>query len=224
MGEYIRKNGKEYKLGTCEDLYYTTYKELARVKKEGYLSQTSGNDTPSNYLHSGNYRFRFPFADEDHEKEFGSYENFNRGLLFVVPKSLGIEFNHGEKFYRTDEQIKNAPAVGFRLPCIQGNEFPVKKFDWAYTSDFSIFEITQQKYVIIKDEKREGLNTSKLQTVVRCPYCNTSSRLDKKEIYSLLKYVVLNRKNFSELQIKAVIEAARGYKYFGGAFPCEVLK
>lgn len=198
MGEYIKRRGIEYKIGTCEDLYYTTYSELKRLDESGF---TEANDFLK--IDSG-YRFRFPFPDEDHAEQFGLYEDFERGVLFSFPISLGIEIAHGTSFYRTDEKVKNAPAVGFKLPCIASVDFPVKKYDWHNMGWRTIFEVVQQKYVT--DEKNV------LQIVVRCPYCGAKSRLDYKEMKALSSYVKEHSDWFTDLQKEIVAIALQGYE------------
>ena len=218
MGKYVKKSGQHVKIGTCESLYYTTYKAFGVLRFKGFLSSEDGNDLVGNYM-NGSYRFRFPFADEDQFKMFGLHENYDRGLLIQVPKSLGIEIAHGETFYRTDTIEKKAPAVGFRLPCIQSEGFPVKRFDWEKTQEQTIFEIIQQKPVLIDDEQRPGMKTRQLQLCVRCPYCGEICRLDKKEMTALIKHVWKYRKHYTYLQVISVIEAAKGYRYYAEKLP-----
>lgn len=198
MSEIINRNGTEYKIGTCENLYYTTYKEFAQAYNAGELKKVSGNDEPINYM-KGEYRFRFPFPDES--RRFGEYSDFDKGVMFMIPKTEGIEIAHGSSFYRTDNTVKNAPAVGFNWPCVQASDFPAKKCDWSDTARYTIFEIVQQKPV-----------NGKLQVVVRCPYCRESCRLDDKEVKSLVTYVWKNRKAFTREQVLTAIYAAKGYK------------
>lgn len=200
MGEYIKRNKTEYKIGTCENLYYTTFQEYKKAFKNGELSSMGGNDTPANYL-NGSYRFRFPFPDEDHVKMFGIYPDFDKSILFKIPKTAGIEICHGETFFRTDNTVKHAPAVGFNLPCIQSKDFTLKKYDWSYTANFTIFEIVQQKPI-----------DGQLQVIVRCPYCRASCRLDEKEVNSFVSYVWKNRKAFTNEEVLSAIIAAKGYR------------
>ena len=62
MGEYVKINGTETKIGTCESLYYTTAKQFKTALPE---MTCEGSMNPSEYLTSGEFRFRFPFPDED---------------------------------------------------------------------------------------------------------------------------------------------------------------
>jgi len=60
MGEYINKGGNEYKIGTCENLYYTTFQEFTRLMKTGELGPEAKEFV------NGEFRFRFAFSDENH--------------------------------------------------------------------------------------------------------------------------------------------------------------
>lgn len=201
MGEYIKKQGIEYKIGTCENLYYTTYSELKRLDESGL---TEANDFLK--IDSG-YRFRFPFPDEDHAEQFGLYEDFERGVLFSFPKSLGIEIAHGTSFYRTDEKVKNAPAVGFRLPCIASADFPVKKYDWDNTEGRTVFEVVQQKYVT---DEQSGFEMFHL--VVRCPYCGEKCRLSYTEVKAMFDDIQENGSGYTDFQKQIVTIAWEGYQ------------
>lgn len=192
MGEYV----KNIKLGTCENLYYTTFQELKRRVNNGFPA--------SEYLDPKNgFRYRFPFPDEDHKNLFGKYDDYNRGVLFTFPKSVKIELGHDKIFFRSDMnlQIKDLRPFGFYIPCPQKGEGIVPIFDWEKISGVHMFEIVQQKQV-------EG----ELQTVVRCPYCGELCRLSLEEIANIVQYVRSSPKgHFTDLQ-KDIIEITfKGY-------------
>jgi hypothetical protein len=42
MGEYIKYNGKEIKIGTCENLYYSSYKMFVEALKTGKVQPMFG--------------------------------------------------------------------------------------------------------------------------------------------------------------------------------------
>ena len=161
------------------------------------------------YATSGHFRFRFPFPDEDHKKEFGGYSDFNRGLLISVPKDeVNIEIAHNKMFYRSYDNFKNLPKFGFEFGCIQSEDRPLNVYDYDHVKNQIIFEIIQQKPVF-DDSTKNGFE---LQICVRCPYCGAVCRLSYDEVTELIKYVVKNRRQYSYLQVKSVIIAARGYK------------
>ena len=77
-------------LGCCENLYHTTYDQLT---KEIHFAISKGEIyDPKNYL-APKYPFyyRFPFPDEDHQKLFGCYEDFERGFQIAIPRYLFCE-------------------------------------------------------------------------------------------------------------------------------------
>ena len=207
MGEYVKIMGEHVKIGTCENLYYTSFQNFQKLSENGVIKENQS--TIKEYL-TGGFRFRFPFPDEPENVLFSEVENFDRGVLFIVPKFLGVEIGHDKKFVRTDnlETKTAAPAVGFYIPCIQSEEFTMKKYDWSDTANYTIFEIEQQKPV-----KNENGNFE-LITIVRCPYCSEKSRLSKEEISSIQKYVQDNKGNFSDLQQQIIEIAADGYREF----------
>lgn len=202
MGEYLTINGESVKVGTCENLYYATLKQL----------KDCGAPGASEYLNPENgYRYRFPFPDE--RQQIGDYENYSRGVLFSVPKETGIEIMHGQTFFRTDSDQREGsppPALGFRLPCIQSDGFPVEKYDWSKTAGRVLFEVVQQK-IITNPEQIRTEGAPEVQTVVRCPYCGELSRLSADEVESLAGYVGRYPETFSDLQRQIVEIMVEGY-------------
>lgn len=94
MGEYVKYKGNEIKIGTCENLYYTSYQKYEQALKDGRLSEVEGNDSPTEYAKpDSGYRFRFPFPDED-KLSLGNIGNFHyhRG----VPVQLNPETEQNE--------------------------------------------------------------------------------------------------------------------------------
>lgn len=89
MGEYIQIGQNTVKIGTCEDLYYTTYEKLAKAVKLG-AKQVPGNDEPRNYLkeEQGN-RYRFPFPDEANLPIGYDYDPF-RAITLQIPRELDL--------------------------------------------------------------------------------------------------------------------------------------
>lgn len=207
MGEYVKIGNDTVKIGTCEDLYYTSFQNFQKLAENRIIKEKK--ETIKEYL-TGGFRFRFPFPDEPAIILFSEVKNFDRGVLFIVPKKLGVEILHDKKFVRTDNfgTETAAPAVGFYIPCVQSEEFTIKKYDWSDTANYTIFEIEQQKPV-----KNENGNFE-LFTIVRCPYCSEKSRISKEEILSIQKYVHENKSNFSELQKQIIDIAVDGYREF----------
>lgn len=90
MGEYANYNGRQIKIGTCEDMYYL------RADQRHLVEPLSGNVNPASEADQTTIRFRFPWPDEDHIEpgEFGAY---NRGLI-VAAVALPTDVAH----YRAD--------------------------------------------------------------------------------------------------------------------------
>lgn len=176
MGELI----KGLKIGTCEDLYYTTYNQLKNWKHGGdkrhqYLEADSGD------------RFRFPFPDEK-EVKIGDYQDFDRGYLIELPKGM-LECTHNEIFIRTDTLKLKGPAMGFSVDCPAGMK---KSFRWNH-EDTESFEIVQQKYVTDKE-----VNRKMLHTVFRCPYCGCKFRADIDEAKNICEFLEQESQKFAK--------------------------
>jgi hypothetical protein len=87
MGEFIRHNGEEIKIGTLENLYYTSYGKYTTELKAGRLSP-DGSTSPESYaLPDSGFRFRFPFPDED-KLAFGEIIGpWNRGIPITIEQA-----------------------------------------------------------------------------------------------------------------------------------------
>ncbi len=210
VGEYleIKKGGKiqSVKLGTCEDLYYSTYPQFLKV-----LPNFQDQQNAKEYLKSGIFRFRFPFPDE--KVSIGEYADFNRGIRFSVPKSLGIEMCHTEMMTEggaKDRTQYDTLRFGMRTPCFQTPEFglQVTHYDWNSNAQRTHFEIIQQK-IIMDDE-----NEKQLQTVIRCPYCGAGSRLSYEEVCALVRYSNAHPEYFDPMKRAIIAEAFSGYVRF----------
>jgi hypothetical protein len=166
MGEYLH----DVKLGTCEDLYYTTYDQLKKW-------QVSGKDEFLK-LNSG-YRFRFPFPDE--KIPIGTHSDYNRGFPIRLPKGI-FSMNHGKAFIRTDSNmnIKSAFPIGFYVECPLTNKESLK---WE-NAEYEVYEIVQQKFCT---DEETGLPM--LQTVLRCPYCGELARMSFGEAKEVSKII-----------------------------------
>lgn len=172
MGEYVKLDGKGYKLGTCEDLYYVRYEQLAGWIKERRVEETIGNLPPREYM-GGAFRFRFPFPNEDHCRDFNGPEvDFDYGLGVSLPDDLDFDIEHDR--ISTNIKAKSGDyGINASLPCPQSK-------DWAalpkeinscvgqtWTGRTSYIEIVQQRPF-------EG----SLWTVIRCAHCGARIRLN----------------------------------------------
>lgn len=198
MGEYIenKRTNDVDKLGTCENLYYTTYDELLTN------SDYSENDKKVFLKTDSGYRFRFPFPDEI-DKNLFIEQNFDRGVLFMIPRTANVELSHDdEMFNRFFKTIDNVTLdYGYLMPCPESENNKMKKFLWN-TADRKPIEIVQQKMTSFFG------NGSELVTVARCPYCNARSLMTKDEIEEMIKHIDKN----DEFRMSVLEVALKGYK------------
>jgi len=172
MGEYVKINGVETKIGTCEDLYWATHAAYSEAVALGIVERMPGNLPPAEYL-KGDFRFRFPFPDED-GVAMGEQKELEKGLLITV-KPGTFEFEHF--------QLCHSASCGFShnvnifLPCPNSvNPYPLGHS--PINSDQMPVEIVQQRP--IKGE---------LWTVVRCGYCKAAVRIDRDGAVDLVKQI-----------------------------------
>lgn len=186
MGEYIKYKNKIVKIGTCDDMYYTTYQQFIEAYRNGLLKYTSGNADPKDYLNPryGN-RFRFPFPDED-GTDIGYYEDHTKEFLMKIPKDeVDMEIGHGSTHFRTQNNTEIG-NFGFEMPCIAGPDWPANiKRHSPYSTDYNyiVFQVIQQKLVVTENGKYEN------QTIVRCPFCAVSVRLNFEEVKSIVRFL-----------------------------------
>ena len=201
MGEFI----KDTKLGTCENLYYTSYPQLEKSQmfnsqeKYSFLKVDSG------------YRFRFPFTDE--KISIGYHEDYDRYLLLEVPTNIGVEIHHSDIFTRigfdnsrgrhktTNDTSKE---FGIRVKCCQD---PDNKDAMRWNNSNTLFMgLYQQKYTT----QQGGI---KLVTCVICPYCGSISQLDESEVKAIIEhYEKLSPSDNKNLVLANMAIALDGYK------------
>jgi len=173
MGEYLKVNGKEIKLGTCESLYYVRLSDLQEIEALGISETIDGNESVKEYLDPASlYRYRFPFPNEDGTPA-GDYEPYDKGFAVKIdPETApqlyrylrGTEWEHNTVCHSCN--VDGAYNVNILLPCPLAHDFPTNvKLSQGGASP--VIEIVQQKQV-------EG----KVWTVIRCGYCKSMIRLD----------------------------------------------
>lgn len=201
MGEYI----KGTKIGTCENLYYTSYPQLEKSQmfneqeKHSFLKVDSG------------YRFRFPFTDEN--IQIGTHSDYDRYLLLEVPTNIGVEIHHTAIFTR----LGFANAIGHpKMPSDTSKEFgisvmccqdPENKDARRWDNKDTLFVgLYQQKYTT----QQGGI---KLVTCVICPYCGSISQLDEGEVKAIIEhYNKLSPSDNKTLVLANMAIALEGYK------------
>lgn len=167
MGEYILLDGAAAKIGTVENLYYTTFEQLKTAIDAGRTARLDGNSRPAEYL-KGAYRFRFPFPDEDGKYEIGRYEDYWRGLAMPAPAELVQGLEHGVIGWHVQAH-GGGHGVNVFAPC------PLDpKGDGQHSPAGPVVEVVQQKPL-----------DGELLTVIRCPYCGTLARVGREEVEAL---------------------------------------
>lgn len=88
MGEYVKYRGEEVKIGTVENMYYTSFQKYINALEAGLLETAPGSDKAGDYaLPNSGCRFRFPFPDEDKLPLGDIIEPFDRGLIINLKPS-----------------------------------------------------------------------------------------------------------------------------------------
>lgn len=208
MGEMIGSKENRIKLGTCEDLYYTTFQDLnnssyKKSETEVYLKNDSG------------CRFRFPFPDES-EVEIGEYEDYSRGFLITIPSDIGVDISHGDIYqhvgFLKGDSIQS-DSVSIKLPCPFGKKYEAFDYNMSSKEGKLSFNISQQK-------RTSYLGSEMLVTIVECPYCGSKSQLDLYEVMLIINYFNAkseiseeNKKYFSET-LEVLNIALLGYRLF----------
>ena len=206
MGEFINHT----KLGTCENLYYTTFNQLLKSnlgqvnERHRFLKCDSG------------YRFRLPFPDET-TIQMGHHKNYPRGFRMEIPENIGVEIAHQKRFIRIGPTMesnndKHWEEVGVSIDCpfSENPNVPVNK--WALKDKFA-FEIVQQKHTAITGKPQ-------LLTTVRCPYCGSLCNLDEKEMDILYNHFAaasaISKENeeYYKMHMDILTIARKGYKEF----------
>jgi hypothetical protein len=180
VGEYILLDGREIKLGTCEELYYVRYSQLHDWVTAGRTAEVPGNLSPAAYLlpNSG-FRFRFPFPDED-GMDLGGVADFNRGFTLSAPTGFLDSVTHGNLYHSVTP--KGSPHGGYHFnvwyPCPLSTAFAEQKVvQHSPLPSNPVIQIVHQKLV-----------GDQLWTVARCAYCGAAFRFDAEDALSLIEH------------------------------------
>lgn len=200
MGEYIQLDGRHYKLGTCESLYYVRYDDLAGWIRDGRVLYSPGNEQPREYLQGTPYRFRFPFPDEDDPEEetrldryysgagidLQGQEAYTRGITFRVPRGMVDDGDIVHFPISTWVRAKGLDFVGmsFSHPCPQSHD----NFRDDALGDWGYLSVVQQRPI-------EG----RLWTVVGCAFCAGLWRLDAEGAALLAAHITTQCPKHAEL-------------------------
>jgi hypothetical protein len=161
MGEYAFVDGKSYKMGTCESLYYVTLPRLQEWRKDGRIKRDGGETAPSDW-DNGSYRFRFPFPDED-TADLQAVSDYERDLVINVTRFP--ELADLEHYSMTHSCHSKGGGYNINVfhPCPQDEKIKDYK-----TSD------TGARIIGIRAQKPVD---GEVWTVISCPYCGAMARL-----------------------------------------------
>jgi hypothetical protein len=184
MGEYVKINKEEVKIGTCNLMYYTSYEKFANHLP--FMEKADGSDKPENYLKS-NY-WRLPFSDEQN-LIFGDITgSFDRCITLKICRSdyedLGMK-NH--QTFSLSVTAKPAKDHNFNvsIPCPYSENF--KNVEASRNIDKGFFDGRKYQYALLNlcYQKYED---GRLLPAVCCPYCGGLWILDeKKDLVNLIK-------------------------------------
>jgi hypothetical protein len=167
MGEYIKLDGRSYKVGTCESLYYCRFEDLREWIAAGRVERDPSNDEPRAYM-GGAYRFRFPFPDEDgpEAERIAAYQAiYERGVTVTAPAELFTDVEHNRLYKLISPRNVAYFGVNVSLPCpLAPDTGEVKPY--PAPSAWHLYIVQQRPF--------EGA----LWTVVGCAWCDGLWRLD----------------------------------------------
>lgn len=191
-------------LGCCENLYYTTYHQLT---KEIHFAISKGEIyDPKNYLAPKYpYYYRFPFPDEDHQKLFGCYEDFERGFQIAIPRYLFCEgdLSISHSNFHVLHEHKSGFSFGMNFPCPGDEKTEIPFQDIRNAKDFFVIEIIQQKIV-----------DNQLATIVRCPFCGNKSCMTEQEVQIMHRIIHNGETYYNDLTKQVIDIALQGYSEF----------
>jgi hypothetical protein len=185
MGEYAKYNGKEIKIGTCENMYYLRADQ--RVK----IQPLPGNVNPARDKEARQLRFRFPWPDED-QIEPGDFEDYERYI--VIPKAdIPDEVDHGSL------QFTNPAGYLVSLPCPESKDATRIRIllDDNIRKPITIGRNAYPGKVKLVQQRL--LEDGRLVPVFQCNGCGHKWRLeDPEEIETIAKLLENFRTPFSE--------------------------
>jgi len=173
MGEYVLFEGRSVKLGTCEDLFYWRYGELVDQIMAGKVHKAPNNLPPAEYLR-GEFRFRFPWPDEDGEGPGHWAGAFERGLLVPWPDTVAQGAEHDRAWAVVKPRLPAPDYFSVEVGIVCPNTEPVTD-QWRNHRRPRVLSLEQQKPV-------EGA----LWAVVACPYCRAKWRLELGEVRAIV--------------------------------------
>jgi hypothetical protein len=157
MGEYAKYNGKNIKIGTCEQMYYL------RADQVHLIAPERNSVNPQLKSHAEHIRFRFPFPNED-SIEPGAFEDYDRAM-FVSGVEVPDGVDHGSLQF-----TRNCPASGgiiLSTPCPLSKEGKASGLKFRFNGYAGDVGIHSQRLV-----------DGQLKLVCKCGGCGALWRMD----------------------------------------------
>lgn len=205
MGEYVHYMGHSVKIGTCENLYYTTYNDYLKAYKSGFLSQEKENSAPEEYLKPQNgFRYRFPFPDEKDVLYTGVDDPF-RGYILKIPVTYISASEIVHQSYEHD--IKVGENVHFTLSTLCPFNPSADVIDRDNVRGNYFFAEIRQQFLEIDEEKGKTL----LKTLFKCPLCSAWYSFGNEEVEALRTYLSECEHEMKNNDVQVIREIIKGY-------------
>jgi len=202
MGEYVNYKGNQVKIGTCEDLFYTSAVKFINCLPE--MGKADNNITPRSYLNPKNgYRFRFPFPDED-KNQFGEVADFNRGMLLTAPRTDKnaelFDIDHAK--ISMQQNLTSGGHMIISSECPLSKDFDRSKIRYTALPAHSVYlELVAQKIMPVEGEPGAFC----LWPVLRCPACGQMVRVDRDEFIKMAEAVDQDNETIKESIRRALV-------------------
>jgi hypothetical protein len=167
MGDYATNNkGQEFKIGTCGQGYYTTFKMLEDLKDK--------NSDVLYYLKGDKVSAVFPFPEHDN-KQPGEISQFHedKKIFFNINIPASVIIYHDTITHHIHPRGGINGGVNVFIKCPYDNDEISKNFDKSKVSMLLDYEY-----------RKDG----KGYIQCSCPYCGEQNWFDEKEINDILVF------------------------------------
>jgi hypothetical protein len=207
MGDYATNNkGQEFKIGTCGQGYYTTFKMLEDLEDK--------NSDVLYYLKGDKVSAVFPFPEHDN-KQPGEISQFHedKKIFFNINIPASVIIYHDRITHHIQPRGGANGGVNMFMDCPYENDNISKNFDKSRVSMLLDYEY-----------RKEG----KGYIQCSCPYCGEKNWFDEKEIKEILEFnlpglyselektqtnFIYNSDRYDEYQLKDLERYIEGLKY-----------
>jgi len=167
MGDYATNNkGQEFKIGTCGQGYYTTFKMLEDLKEK--------NEDVLYYLKGDKVSAVFPFPEHDNT-EAGEISQFHedKKIFFNINIPASVIIYHDKITHHVNPRGGVNGGVNMYMDCPYENDNISQNFDKSRVSMLLDYEY-----------RKDG----KGYIQCSCPYCGEKNWFNEKEIKEILEF------------------------------------